>query len=264
VKSLRLKRATLSARTLATTSAEPIHATLSTASLLEDDSPFSVAAAMQTAVQKRHEQENLYRLGAGATMFTVKDPDPAAIDSGRIVGIRIEVFVSGRFLTPYYVLLNRLQSDPARLRIHRHTIPPCIPLSALAAKYLPLPRSATIEGSEKRPNVGRQALTSLVRELRRELVAYHTRLAKLQAVKKRLKTREAQRNAFKGVQVDMEAREIRLHTKAGLMTRIRVDKIGAIEKCVAMEGEHRDRELERAIVAHGTLDGLGDILKDLV
>ena len=56
--------------------------------------------ALMTAVERSrenfvHRQQCLYRMGAGATMFEVKDPDPYAVDQGRILGVRMEVFVSG-------------------------------------------------------------------------------------------------------------------------------------------------------------------------
>lgn len=62
--------------------------------------------------QKRHDQQCLYRMGAGATMFEVKDPDPHAVDGGRVLGVRIEVCVGGR-IKPYRM---RDFSKPALIR----------------------------------------------------------------------------------------------------------------------------------------------------
>ena len=62
--------------------------------------------ALTTAVERSqenfvHRQQCLYRMGAGATMFEVKDPDPYAVDQGRILGVRMEVFVSGELNQSY-------------------------------------------------------------------------------------------------------------------------------------------------------------------
>ncbi|KAL5906520.1 hypothetical protein ACKVV1_010923 [Pyricularia oryzae] len=126
------------------------------------------------AKQAAHDQRNTYRTCAGITTFKVRDPDPAAVDGGAVLGVRIEVMRSGRFMRPFYVLLNRPWDKDAAakryLRVHRHTLPAAIPLAGLAARYLPAPRSAS---SGKRP---RQDLGAFVRRLRRELVRYHQRL----------------------------------------------------------------------------------------
>lgn len=73
----------------------------------EHDSRDSILAPTVTdtfEAQARHEQRCLYRLGAGATMFEVDDPDPNAVDNGRVLGVRIEVSVGGansRTVIPY-------------------------------------------------------------------------------------------------------------------------------------------------------------------
>ncbi|KAL1648327.1 hypothetical protein SLS58_002080 [Diplodia intermedia] len=99
--------------------------------------PSAASALAAIEKQQKHNLENLHRTCAGVTAFRVKDPDPCAVDNGKILGVRIEVSVKGRFAAPYYLLLNRSSSGSEDLRIHKHTIPPCIPLRGLAAKYLP-------------------------------------------------------------------------------------------------------------------------------
>jgi central kinetochore subunit Mal2/MCM21 len=42
--------------------------------------------------QKQKDLENVYRMCAGVTTFEARDPDPNAVDNGRIIGIRFEVF----------------------------------------------------------------------------------------------------------------------------------------------------------------------------
>jgi central kinetochore subunit Mal2/MCM21 len=131
-------------------------------------------AAKIVKQQTARNLENVYRACAGVTAYKVKDPDPNAVDSGNILGLRIEVSVEGKFVDTYHVLLNRPSSrNKALLRVHRHTIPPCIPVTQLAAKYLPLPRrdaSKTVE----------QDVIRFGRILRKELVAWHLRTTAVQ------------------------------------------------------------------------------------
>ncbi|KAB5547157.1 Cenp-O kinetochore centromere component-domain-containing protein [Coniochaeta sp. 2T2.1] len=135
--------------------------------------------------QQAHTQESLWRIGAGVTAFKVQDPDPRAVNGGSVLGIRFEIMRGGRFIQTYVVLLNRpygkdgQEDDVAKayLRVHRHTIPNCIPLGGLAARYLP-PHTVTDaigddDGPAKRKT---QDLSLFVKELRQRLVAYHNRL----------------------------------------------------------------------------------------
>jgi central kinetochore subunit Mal2/MCM21 len=275
---LKQRRAQLSAKVLSSSITRSLNATTKTstkagsgraktytASPLDTTSPFVAAALAKTETQHRHEVENLYRLGAGATLFSVRDPDPASIDNGRITGIRIEVFVNGRFLDPYYVLLNRLEGaeedGPPRLRIHRHTIPPCIPLPSIAAKYLPLPQGTVMLGREssKGRNEMAQNLSGFVRTLRRELIAYHGRLSKIQGVKRVVKNNQKESGMNMSVDTNMEANEMRIETDESV-ARIVFGKEGEVEKCVSFSEEGREWDVERAILSHGTLDGLGELL----
>lgn len=157
------------------------------------------------ASQDAHAQQCLYRTCAGITTFRVRDPDPCAVDGGRVLGVRIEVVTRGRFLRPYFVLLNRpygeatasaarenaadgplqqqqRQSDEesrrtrARyLRVHRHTVPPCIPLAGLAARHLPPPPAAQPAGAVPEAAT-QQDLARFARALRREITRYHCRI----------------------------------------------------------------------------------------
>jgi hypothetical protein len=53
--------------------------------------------AQKSPAAAKHEQQSLYRLGAGATLFEARDPDPNAVDGGRVLGIRFDVCVEGPF-----------------------------------------------------------------------------------------------------------------------------------------------------------------------
>ncbi|KAL2198696.1 Cenp-O kinetochore centromere component-domain-containing protein [Corynascus similis CBS 632.67] len=135
------------------------------------------------AQQQAHAQQCLYRACATLTTFRARDPGPRAVDGGAILGLRIEVVSRARFLRPYYVLLNRpFPSSRHHLRVHRHTLPACIPLAGLAGRYLPPPPTSTPSGNggeqrrvEKKQR-SRQDLAKFARALRREVVRYHHRL----------------------------------------------------------------------------------------
>ncbi|KAJ9641399.1 hypothetical protein H2199_005369 [Coniosporium tulheliwenetii] len=146
--------------------------------------PPALTNALHT-VKSHHRllQQSSHRLAAGATAFLVQDPDPAAsgIDSGRILGVRIEASVRGRFADPYFLLLHRPYPTSAAWKVHKHTIPPCIPLAALLAKWLPAPVEKAVEGREKRR---KQDLGRLVREVRREVLSLHLRLAAVEAMRR--------------------------------------------------------------------------------
>lgn len=126
--------------------------------------------------QHRRNLENTYRACAGVTAYKVKDPDPCAAHNGDVLGLSIEVPVNGGYVNTYHVLLAvRQQEKLGRLRIHKHTIPSCIPLQQLANKWLP-------QGAKEVDNakVVEQDLVRFGRALRRELVSWHMRLQALQ------------------------------------------------------------------------------------
>ncbi|KAF2452573.1 Cenp-O kinetochore centromere component-domain-containing protein [Lineolata rhizophorae] len=160
--------------------------------------PKLTSAIKRASEHAKLHQENLHRICAGITAFRVQDPDPHAVDGGRVLGVRIEAFSDGHFLPPYYLLLHKPHPHLHSLRLHKHTIPPCIPLPALLSKHLPQPpprrrrrRHDTARGtSPTGPDDGdadgddadalpppRQDLPALARALRRELCAHHLRIA---------------------------------------------------------------------------------------
>ena len=130
-----------------------------------------VNASKVVKKQSNRNLESIYRACAGVTAYKVKDPDPNAVDNGNILGVRIEVFVEGKFVETYHVLLNRPSSKrKSVLKIHRHTIPPCIPLKPLADKYLP-------QAARDSSTTTSQNLIKLGQALRKELVSWHLRTA---------------------------------------------------------------------------------------
>ncbi|KAF2856536.1 hypothetical protein T440DRAFT_383516 [Plenodomus tracheiphilus IPT5] len=125
---------------------------------------------------------NIYRACAGVTAYKVQDPDPNAINGGAILGISIDVSLGGKFIETYHVLLNYREHEGKKvLRVHKHTIPPCIPLQQLANKWLP------VGGRRKDGEVAEDTEQDLVRfgrALRREVVGWHLRVDALGALKK--------------------------------------------------------------------------------
>ncbi|KAI9879209.1 MAG: hypothetical protein M1830_009210 [Pleopsidium flavum] len=242
----------------------------------------TLTATAQNRAQKqaKHNQTNLYRICAGATMFEVHDPDPHAVDNGRVHGIRIEAFINGKFIPPYYILLNRPYPPSPALRIHRHTIPPCIPLPALAAKYLPLPpppppppSANAVAPVKTRP----QNLPRLVRELRREIVGFHMRQGSLQRLRTGLglglgvgeKGKPTDitkaRNEVKDISaMDAEGTDIRIKWGDGRIGRVKVTKDGSVEKAVVFGDKGRERRVERVLVGgEGRIEGLAERLGEV-
>lgn len=135
-------------------------------------------AAKLAQKQSNRNLENIYRACAGVTACKVKDPDPYAVDDGNVLGVRIDVSIGAQFVETYHVLLNRPNTDhKTMLKIHKHTIPPCIPLQALAKKWLPVTRKSA-------GHPGEQDLVEFGRRLRRELVSWHMRLDVLKTLRK--------------------------------------------------------------------------------
>ncbi|KAJ4358673.1 uncharacterized protein N0V89_003257 [Didymosphaeria variabile] len=134
--------------------------------------------------QSNRNLENIYRACAGVTAYKVKDPDPCAIDDGNVLGVRIEVSVGGRFVETYHVLFNRPNTaHKTMLKIHKHTIPPCIPLQPLANRWLPTAKKSAEEPKE-------QNLVKFGRHLRKELVSWHLRLNTLEKLRKDAKVED--------------------------------------------------------------------------
>ena len=167
-----------------------------------------------------------------------------------------------KFIRPYYLLLNKPYPASSALRIHRHTIPPFIPLSALARRYLPAP-----SGDKDRP----QNLVQLVRLLRRDLVSYHNRHAVVSDLRRALGLdteagKGKQRtSSILDIQIkDAEAQELRIEWADGKIGRATVTKEGKLGKCVVFGDEGREKGVERMLVGgKGGLLGLEDSLREV-
>lgn len=222
--------------------------------------------------QLAHKQQSLYRACASLTTFRARDPDPNAVDDGAILGLRIEVVSRAKFLRPYYVLLNRPYGSRSRhLRVHRHTVPPCIPLAGLAARYLaPPPASGDEEG-------GKQNLAKFARALRRELVYYHHRLGVVADLRKaaglgKKATGDGEEGGGEDEEgsngrlvdisaADAEAKQISIQWADGRTGRLVMGDDGEIVKVVAVGDHGRDREAVRQLF--GDAKTVGEVARRL-
>ncbi|KAB8299027.1 hypothetical protein EYC80_001158 [Monilinia laxa] len=227
-----------------------------------DSDPLLATSAAQTT----HNLENLYRACASITSFQVQDPDPNAVDNGYVLGLRIDVGNAGKFVRPYYIMLNKPFSGSPALRIHRHTVPPCIPLASLAAKYLPAPKVDVGVLKEKR-----QDLTTFVRKLRREVTGYHLRIASIKHLRKAFsldeelsrKGKEKEREIADISAADAEAKQVRMEWIDGKIGRCVVGMNGEVVKCVIIGEDGRDRDTERRVMGGDKrMEGIADRLME--
>ncbi|KAK7729843.1 hypothetical protein SLS53_009141 [Cytospora paraplurivora] len=240
--------------------------------------------ALQARLEKQqaYDQQCLYRTCAGVTTFRVRDPDPNAVDGGNVLGVRIEVMTRAKFIRPYYVFLVRPYSPPSEggggsggseqgrrfLRVHRHTVPPGIPIGGLAARYLPAPRARTAATDEVGDGDGRttkkertQDLSRFVRCLRREIIRYHNRVAIIADLRRSLgldgRKRDAGelagRSSILAISAaDAEAKQVRVDWKDGRSGRIVINDDGDVDKVVVFGDQGRDRETEREALSRGS------------
>ncbi|TVY13742.1 hypothetical protein LARI1_G008603 [Lachnellula arida] len=228
-----------------------------------------------TKTHLQHKQENLYRACGTVTTFRIRDPDPYAVDGGNVLGIRIDVSSNGKFIRPYYVMLNKPFAGSELLRVHRHTVPPCIPLAALAENYLPTGKGATGISSgngsgKKAPGAKTQDIRKFVRALRKEVVGYHNRISVIKGLRREFRLDEKENNKGKGREkvisdisaADAEARQVRIEWVDGRIGRFTVDEGGSVVKAVVMGEQGRDGEVERVLV--GGMGGVGERLRQVI
>lgn len=205
------------------------------------------------AEQSAHKQQCLYRACAAITTFKVNDPDPNAVDGGNVLGLRFEIMSKARFVRPYYVMLNRPYANRRLLRVHRHTVPQCIPLSGLAARHLPPPTSKDDDTNDEK----KQDLSSFARALRRELVRYHNRAAVIGDMRKAAglnskKAPDQESDAASIVDIsaaDAEAKQISLQWRDGRSGRLVMNDDGDIVKMVVQGDNGQDRETVRQFLS---------------
>ncbi|OAQ68611.2 centromere protein Cenp-O [Pochonia chlamydosporia 170] len=197
--------------------------------------------------QQAYMQQCIYRISAPVTSFKVRDPDPNAVDNGHVLGLRFEIMSRGQFLRPYYVMLNPYPSSK-HLRVHRHTVPPAVPLAGLAARHLPQPSRTTASDSSTE-----QDLDRFVRTLRREIVRYHNRLGVSADLRRRLGLHERSQQAtspdalVEASIADIEAKQINLAWANDRTGRLIMDDDGNVVKFVVFGRDGRDWEASSAV-----------------
>ncbi|KAH7304974.1 Cenp-O kinetochore centromere component-domain-containing protein [Stachybotrys elegans] len=202
------------------------------------------------AQQQAYMQQCVHRIANSVTAFKVRDPDPNAVDCGHVLGLRFEIMSRGQFLRPYYVMLNRPFTNSKHLRVHRHTIPPAVPLAGLAARHLPKPTSGR---GDSRP----QDLERFVRELRREIVRYHNRLGVAADLRRSLglhRPLEGDVSENKVVEIgiaDIEAKQMKLTWADERSGRLVMDDDGRVLKLVVMGEQGRDWEASKHLIGAG-------------
>ncbi|KAK5998829.1 hypothetical protein PT974_01212 [Cladobotryum mycophilum] len=215
----------------------------------------------RSAQQQAYIQQSLYRISTSVTAFKVHDPDPNAVDGGHILGLRFEVMSRGQFLTPYYVMLNRPFFNSSFMRVHRHTVPPAIPLPGLAARHLPAPKPE----SENPP---KQDLERFVRTLRREIMRYHNRLGVSADLRRALGLQDGDREITADSIVDVgiadtEAKQIRLTWADERNGRIVMDDDGKVVKLMVFGTEGRDWETTKEFFGnHEHVDDVAKMLEE--
>lgn len=212
----------------------------------------------------------------GATAFPFQDPSPTAKDN--LLGVRLDVCArNGQFAKPYYVLLRRERvrgGNEKRLRVHKHTVPAFISMSKLEGVFLPFPSSGKerVEESEEGENLKpwkgqemKQDLRGFVRELRRELVAWHMRSDAVDFLREKLglgDTRSSSGSDERAVTVDgtgvvslastaVEARYVRLEWEDGRVGRFKLSNAGLVERAVVIGDAGRDKQTEDAMTSGG-------------
>ncbi|KAK8024187.1 Cenp-O kinetochore centromere component-domain-containing protein [Apiospora rasikravindrae] len=210
--------------------------------------------------QVAHQQQCLYRSCASITALKIRDPDPNAVDGGNVLGLRFEVMSKARFVRPYYVMLNRPYPNSRHLRVHRHTVPPCVPLAGLAARHLPAPKpkggEANGDDDDDEPHQ-EQDLPRFARALRRELVRYQNRIGIVGDLHKAVEQKNSQASEVLDddtVKIqnispaDAEAKQISVEWSDGKAGRLIIDDDGKIVK-MAVQGEQgRDRGAARDLI----------------
>ncbi|KAL7815879.1 Cenp-O kinetochore centromere component domain-containing protein [Trichoderma aethiopicum] len=225
--------------------------------------------------QEAYNQQCLYRIAASVTAFKVRDPDPSAVDGGHVLGLRFEVMTRGQFLQPYYVMLNRPYPGNAKfLRIHRHTVPPAIPLPGLAARHLPAPKHRSEDQGNPSSSLPRQDLERFVKSLRREIMRYHNRLGVSADLRRSLGAHSSHSlmaadgslppNTIVDVSIaDTEAKQIRLTWADERNGRLVMDDDGRVVKFMVFGAEGRDWETTRQLgESQGRVEDVAKMLEE--
>lgn len=265
---------------------------LSVSSLNDDVSPLAQSAG-------KHARLNHHRVAFSATTFPFKDPAPNS-PHPNLLGVRIDICArNGRYTKPYYILLRRRAEK--NLQVHRHTIPAFISMERLERLYLPAPRHVDgDEGSEEaalkpwKTAQRQQDLRGLVRELRRQLVAWHLRMDAVNYLRETLGVVQRsvgdyddeglwERDVFcqdgPGVETRLETNDlgivslsataldaayVRVEWADGRVGRFKISAAGAVERAVVIGDHGRDKLFESVLTGgDGRVETVLDRLRKL-
>jgi central kinetochore subunit Mal2/MCM21 len=205
--------------------------------------------------------------------------------------VRLDVCTrNGRFAKPYYVLLKRERvrgSNEKRLRVYRHTVPAFISIAKLESAFLPLPGSGRQRAEESeeedaenlkpwKNRARKQDLRGFVRELRRELVAWHMRTDAVEFLREKLGLVDESQSSLAerispvtgtGVlflaSTAVEARYVRLEWEDGRVGRFKLSNSGLVERAVVIGDTGRDKQTEDAMIGGGgRVEALLDRLRE--
>ncbi|RKF72910.1 putative cenp-o kinetochore centromere component [Golovinomyces cichoracearum] len=228
----------------------------------------SLVSALKTQIS--HNQTNLYRLCATVTSFLIQDLDPNALNKGRVLALRFDVSSRGSFTRPYYVMFNKPWEGESRtiLNVHRHTLPPAIPIMSLVKKYLPNNENTSLVGAPATRRPLRQSLLRFSRALRRFIVAYHNRLSTINGLRNycMLNDHKIRDKIDTGKflldisPIDAEMKQIHLEWVDKRIGRLVTDEDGKIKKCVVLDDGVRDRVAER--ILQSDMSTLGEKLEE--
>ncbi|OAX79427.1 hypothetical protein ACJ72_06255 [Emergomyces africanus] len=236
---------------------------------------------------EKHARANHHRISFSVTSFPFKDPSPHT-KLPNLLGIRIDICTRhGTFVKPYYLLLKRVGGPEKKfLQVHRHTIPIFIPLKSLENRYLALPRGAngTDSTTTKPGRISKQDLRSLVRELRRELVAWHLRCDALNWLQEELgvsvesekdgpQSPQQKRHEDQPPENDLgivsvsatavETKYIRFEWRDGRVGRIKLSNKGTVERAIIIGDEGRDKKTENLLTGgDGRVESAIERLRD--
>ncbi|OGE54359.1 hypothetical protein PENARI_c006G01188 [Penicillium arizonense] len=293
IQTLQKRKRLLTSSLLTTTQIQSLLRTPKTESTtnLEHLSPLVHAAG-------KHNTSNHHRIAFGVTTFPFKDPSPTInAQNKNLLGVRIDVCTrNGRFAKPYYVLLRSERRHAAgkesgrRLRVHRHTVPSFISVAKLEHVYLPRARrheeggdgdtsseeTAPTKTSKKHPSTHKQDLGGFVRELRRELVAWHTRIDAIDLLRewvglvdsegRPIPAEEVSPDPSTGIvglaAVPIEARYVRVEWEDGRVGRFKLSNGGIVERAVVIGDAGRDKRTEDLMTGGGgRIEGILDRLR---
>ncbi|EPQ66519.1 hypothetical protein BGT96224_4043 [Blumeria graminis f. sp. tritici 96224] len=219
--------------------------------------------------QYNHNQSNLYRLCATITTFEIQDPDPYAIDNGRLLALRFDVSNRGKYVRPYYVMLNQARNGEEKLiRIHRHTLPPAIPIDSLFRRYMSQDTDTLANSVQLKYLAPGKSLLLFSRALRRAIIAYHNRLLAIETLRTEFTPRKTGNlketihlHTLKDITAtNAEATQLYIEWMDGRIGLVLIDENGVVKKCAIQGEDGRDREAENRAMC-GRIEGLGQRLK---